>query len=244
MSPVMSIVAASLHNDVEQMRVVAENMANADVVAYRQQIAAPQEEFSKLAATIAGAATPEVAAARAPAMGVTIDTRPGTVRSTGEPLNVAIQGDGYFVVSTSQGNLLTRRGEFQLDPSGILCAFSGDPVLGTSGVIRIKGGTPQISADGSIHVAGQVVGQLSIVEPAPGAALTSAGEGFIASSAGQVPAAANTRVLQGFLETSNVSPVSQMVMLMQATRHFEATQRFARAYDSMLESAINDLGTL
>lgn len=242
MSTVMSIVAASLQNDVEQMRVVAENMANADVVAYRQRIAAPQSGFSQLAAEVAGGTAPELAAAIVPRMAVTVDSHPGTVKSTGEPLNVAIQGDGYFVVSTAQGDLLTRRGDFQLDPSGTLCAFSGDPVLGTEGVIRIGGGTPQISADGSIRVANQLVGQLSIVQPAPGATLAPAANGFIASSAGQVPVGAGARVLQGFLETSNVSPVNQMAMLLQATRHFEAGQRFVRAYDTMLESAINDLG--
>ena len=242
MSTVMNIVAASMQNDAEQMRVVAENMANADVVAYRQRIATPQTGFAQLAASVAGGTAPELVGESAPQMTVTVDSHAGTVKGTGEPLNVAIQGDGYFVVSTPQGDLLTRRGDFQLDPAGTLCAFSGDPVLGTDGAIRIKGGTPQIGADGSIRVASQLVGQLSIVQPAPGATLVPADNGFIASSTGQVPVGTGARVLQGFLETSNVSPVNQMVMLMQATRHFEAGQRFVRAYDSMLESAINDLG--
>lgn len=242
MSTVMNILAASLHNDIDQMRVAASNMANADVVGYRQQIGVPQSDFSQVAAAVTGGAAPGVAAASAPQMAVAVDTRPGALKSTGEPLNVALQGNGYFVVSTARGELLTRRGDFQLNPSGTLCAFSGDPVLGTDGVIRIKGGTPQISADGSIRVANQLVGQLDIVQPAPGATLQPAGDGFLVSSTGQVAAGAGTQVLQGFVEGSNVSPVNQMVMLMQATRHFEASQRFVRAYDSMLDSAITDLG--
>lgn len=242
MSTVMSIIAASLHSDIDQMRMAAGNMANADVVAYRQQIGVPQGDFSQVAAAVTGGAAPGVAGPSAPQMAVTVDTRPGALKSTGEPLNVAIQGNGYFVVSTASGQLLTRRGDFQLDPSGTLCAFSGDPVLGTDGVIRIKGGTPQIGADGSIRIANQLVGQLDIVQPAPDATLQPAGNGFLSSSTGQVAAGAGTQVLQGFLEGSNVSPVNQMVMLMQATRHFEAGQRFVRAYDSMLDSAITDLG--
>lgn len=242
MSTVMNILAASLHNDIDQMRVAAGNMANADVVGYRQQIGVPQSDFSQVAAAVTGGAAPGVAGASAPQMAVAVDTRPGALKSTGEPLNVALQGNGYFVVSTARGQLLTRRGDFQLDPSGTLCAFTGDPVLGTDGVIRIKGGTPQIAADGSIRVANQLVGQLDIVQPAPGATLQPAGDGFLVSSTGQVAAGAGTQVLQGFVEGSNVSPVNQMVMLMQATRHFEASQRFVRAYDSMLDSAITDLG--
>lgn len=237
MSIVMSILAASLRNDSDQMRVVAENMANADVVAYRQRIAVPQNEFSQLAA-----AAPDLLAESVPQMQVAIDTRPGTVKSTGEPLDVAIEGEGYFVVNTPQGELLTRRGDFHLDASGTLCAFNGEPVLGTEGVMHIKGGTAQISADGSVRVANQLIGQLDIVQPASGATLQPVADGLFASSGGEMPAGPETHVLQGFLETSNVSAVNQMVMLMQATRNFEADQHFVRAYDEMLAGAINDLG--
>jgi len=245
MSVVMSILAASMRNDVDQMRLVAQNMASADVVAYRQHIGVARPDFASLFGqeNAAAGAAPALAATGAVHMDVAIDSRPGTLRQTGEPLDVAIQGDGYFVVSTAQGQLLTRRGDFHLDSSGTLSAFSGDPVLGTQGEIRIKGGTPRIEADGSVLVGGQVIGHLEIAEPAPGGALQPVGDGgLFAASGGQVSVDAGAQVRQGFLETSNVSPVNQMMTLLQTTHHFEADQRFVRAYDQMLDQAINDLG--
>lgn len=242
MSTVMNILAASMHDDVAQMRVIAENVAGTSVVAYRQRIGVMQDEFSRaLAANMpATVATPEAVSAELPSLRVVIDSRPGTLKSTGEPLDAAIQGDGYFVVSTPQGDLLTRRGDFHLDASGTLCAYSGDPLAGTQGAIRVKEGTPRIKQDGTVLVGDRAVGQLEIARPAPGATLEPVGEGFYAASGGRVAAQAEVR--QGFLEASNVSPVNQMVALLQATRHFEAGQRFVRAYDEMLQHAIDDLG--
>jgi flagellar basal-body rod protein FlgG len=237
----MSILAASMHDDVAQLGVIAQNVAGTNVVAYRQQIGVMQDDFPRaMAASMSAAQTPEALAAQLPTLHVVTDSRPGTLKSTGEPLDAAVQGDGYFVVNTPQGDVLTRRGDFHLDASGTLCAYSGDPLGGTQGAIRVKEGTPQIKPDGTVVVAGQVVGQLEIARPAPGATLQPAGEGFYVASGGRV--AAQAQVRQGFLEASNVSPVNQMVALLQATRHFEAGQRFVRAYDEMLQHAIDDLG--
>lgn len=245
MSIAMNLISASMHNDTDQMRLIAENMANAAVVAYRERVGVARTSFQSLLqpGDVAGGAMLDPAAMASPGqMAVAVDTRPGTLRETGEPLDVAIQGDGYFVVSTAQGELLTRRGDFHLDSTGTLCAFSGDPVLGTEGIIRIKAGTPQIASDGTIVVAGQTVGHLEIAQPAQESALQPMADGLFAAPGGQAPAGAAAQVRQGFLETSNVSPVNQMVALLQTTHHFEAGQRFVRAYDEMLDQAITDLG--
>jgi flagellar basal-body rod protein FlgG len=170
-----------------------------------------------------------------------VDTRPGTFKSTNEPLNVAIQGDAYFVVSSAQGDLLMRRGDFHLDPDGILAAFSGDPVLGSEGSIQISAGSPQIDTSGTVRVGNAVVGHLRLEELTPGSTLEPVGDGLFAARGGTT-SSATAQVHQGFLETANVSPVNEMVRLMQTMRHFEASQRFVRAYDEMLDHAISDLG--
>lgn len=242
MSTVMNIVAASMHNDADQMSVVAQNMASANVVAYQQRIPVLRDEFARVAESTRADTVDAAMTATVPSLELAVDPTPGTLSETSEPLNVAVQGNGYFVVDSAQGQLLTRRGDFHVDASGTLCAFSGDPVVGTEGEIRIKGGTPQINADGTVLVANQVVGHLEIAQPASGATLQPAGDGFFTSSGGQVSAGSAAQVRQGFLETSNVSPVNQMVTLMQVIRHFEAGQRFVRAYDEMLNDAIDDLG--
>jgi flagellar basal-body rod protein FlgG len=243
MSDIMSIVAATMHADTDALRLVGENVSSSDNVAYRRQFQVSRPDFAATESTLSGEssrATP--LHSRTPRVEVDVDSRPGTFKSTGEPLNVAIQGDAYFVVSTAEGDLLMRRGDFHLDPDGVLTAFSGDPVLGTEGSIHISGGSPQIDTDGTVRVANSIVGHLRLEELPPGAALQPVGDGLFSSTGGATTTSTTAQVHQGFLETSNVSPVNEMVRLMQTMRHFEASQRFVRTYDEMLDRAISDLG--
>ena len=169
----------------------------------------------------------------------------GTLRSTGESLNVALQGDGYFVVDTAQGELLTRRGDFRVDESGVLNAYTGDPVLGTEGALHMPTGTVQIDADGTVRVGTATVGHLRVEQPDASTQLTEHSNGLFSMPAGEEPSAtAAVQVHQGFLETSNVQPVTEMMHMMATIRHFEAGQRYMRAYDEMLDKAINDLGQI
>ena len=239
MSNVMSIVAATMHADADALRLVSENVSSADNVAYRRRFQVARADFSAAESAAAGS---ESYHARAPRIQVDVDTRPGTFKSTGEPFNVAIQGDAYFVVNTAQGEMLMRRGDFHLDTNGVLSAFSGDPVAGTEGSIQISGGPPQIDTSGTIRVGNDVVGHLRLEELAPGATLEPAGDGLFTTRGGSTTSSTTAQVRQGFLETANVAPVNEMVRLLQTMRHFEAGQRFVRAYDEMLDRAISDLG--
>jgi len=243
----MSIVATTMRADSDALRLTGQNISNADNVAYRRQfeVARPggptgQPDF----AAVASATAPPAPQSRAPRVEVDVDTRPGTFKSTGEPLNVAIQGDAYFVVSTAQGDMLMRRGDFHLGPDGVLTAFTGDPVLGTEGTLRIAGGTPQIDTGGTIRVANEVVGHLRLDELAPGTTLEPLADGLFRTRGGSTTSSTTAQVRQGFLETGNVSPVNEMVRMLQTMRHFEASQRFVRTYDEMLDKAISDLGKI
>ena len=238
MSDIMSIVAATMQSDSEALRLVGQNISNSDNVAYRRQFQVARPDFAELASATAS----EALQSRAPRREVDVDTRAGTFKSTGEPLNVAIQGDAYFVVNTAQGDMLMRRGDFHLDPDGVLTAFSGDPVLGMEGTLRISGGTPQIDTTGTIRVGNEVVGHLRLEELAPGTTLEPIAEGLFTTRSGSTTSSTTAQIHQGMLETGNVSPVNEMVRLLQTMRHFEASQRFVRTYDEMLDRAISDLG--
>jgi flagellar basal-body rod protein FlgF len=240
MSDIMSIVAATMQADSEALRLVGQNISNADNVAYRRQFQVARPDFADLASATAS----EALQSRAPRMEVDVDTRVGTFKNTGEPLNVAIQGDAYFVVNTAQGDMLMRRGDFHLDPDGVLSAFSGDPVLGMEGTLRISGGAPQIDTTGTIRVGNEVVGHLRLEELAPGTTLEPIADGLFTTRSGSTTSSTTAQVHQGFLETGNVSPVNEMVRLLQTMRHFEASQRFVRTYDEMLDRAISDLGKI
>jgi flagellar basal-body rod protein FlgF len=240
MSDIMSLVATAMRADSDALRLTGQNISSSDAVAYRRQFQVARPDF----AAVASAMSSPVLQSREPRLEVDVDTRPSTFKRTGEPLDVAIQGDAYFVVDTAQGNLLMRRGDFHLAPDGVLTAFSGDPVLGTEGTIRITGGNPQIESNGTIRVGNEVVGHLRLDELAPGTALDPVADGLFATRGGSTTTSTTAQLHQGFLETGNVSPVNEMVRMLQTMRHFEASQRFARTYDEMLDKAITDLGKI
>ena len=242
MSELMNMVTAVMRDDADALRVTANNVSNANSVAYRRQLQVKHLDFATVAAGQHNAALSEF---QLPQTQVTVDTRPGTMRNTAEPLNVAVQGEGYFVVDTAQGEMLTRRGDFHVDESGVLSAFTGDPVLGAEGTLHIPDGAVQIAPDGTITVGTATVGHLRVVQPENGALLSESSNGLLSLPAGQgTTDAAAMQVHQGFLETSNVQPVTEMMHLMESIRHFESGQRYVRAYDDMLDKAITDLGQI
>ncbi len=234
MTDAMQAIAAALQTDAESVRIIAQNIANAQNPAYRREIAVTSTSFD--------AVTSAVHAAK---MRSVIDRTPGTLRNTGEPLHLAVEGSGFFVIDTGQGELLTRRGDFRLDGDGQLVTHDGLAVLGGKGPIHIDGGSPAIDPDGTVRLAGTVVDRLRIAEVPKDTDLQPAGEeGYVLADGQTPPDAVAPIVRQGFLETSNVQSVNEMVQLMDTMRRFEAAQHFVRGYDGMTDEAIKTLGKI
>jgi flagellar basal-body rod protein FlgF len=246
MSDAIAALSEAMRNDAETLRVIGQNVSNIDTVAYRREIAVMRTSFDQAAdeARAELGSPAELAAAAglaAPAEFETaIDQRPGTLKASSEALHLALEGPGFFVVDTPQGEALTRRGDFRLDSEGRLVTRQGMPVLGENGAVHIAG-TPQIAADGAVRVDGAVVGQLRVAQVAPGAPLSSLGADLYRGE--QLPQGdSSARVRQGFLEASNVESVQEMIRLIETMRHFEGVQRFVRGYDDMMGKAISELG--
>lgn len=236
MTDAISMIESAMRADAEAMRVYGQNVANAEVTAYRRQIPLTSVSFDQLLAT---GAHPEITPE--PASTVAIDRRQGTLKGTGEPLHIALEGNGYFVLQAPQGSQYTRRGDFAVSAAGVLTSGSGMPVLGTNGEIVIGTGTPVIESDGTVRVGNDVVGQIAVVQIANEETLQYLGDGVYAGA--DITATESDAVVrQHYLETSNVTPVGEMVQMMETIRHFEAAQRFVRGYDEMLEKAISELG--
>jgi flagellar basal-body rod protein FlgF len=234
MSDAIASLSDALRNDAETLRVIGQNVANMETVAYRREIAVTHATFEQAAEEVrAGIGRPLTVQSM-------IDPRPGTLKSTGEPLHLALEGSGFFVVETPQGEALTRRGDFRLDSDGRLVTKDGLAVLGSQGSIQIAG-TPAIAPDGTIRVGGETVAQVRIAQVAADSPLTPIGGDLY--TAAQLPDAdMSARVRQGFLETSNVESVQEMVRLIETMRHFETVQRFVRGYQDMVGKAITELG--
>ncbi|WP_243370245.1 flagellar basal-body rod protein FlgF [Geotalea sp. SG265] len=171
------------------------------------------------------------------------DYSPGPLTQTGNTLDLALNGDGFFVVTTPQGRAYTRQGNFRLDAGGRLVTSEGYQVQG-NGPITISGGQVDIDAKGAILVDGTPVGTLEVVDFPKPYNLQKLGEGlFVPINPQDTPVAVTaTTVQQGALEGSNVNVVAEMVRLIETTRYFESCQKVVRSYDDLTGKAANDLG--
>jgi flagellar basal-body rod protein FlgF len=182
----------------------------------------------------AGAATPTPV--------TQMDLSQGSFRETGRPLDLALDGQGFFVVRTARGERLTRGGGFRLDGTGTLTDQHGDPVLGRRGPVVITGGTVEVRADGTVVVDGQPVDTLRLETVANAATLRKEGGNQLSTQGATKPAdAASLRVRQGAIEESNLDAIHGMVDLVTIQRAYTANINVLRAMDGVLGTVANDL---
>jgi flagellar basal-body rod protein FlgF len=176
------------------------------------------------------------------------DLRTGTLRTTGNPLDLGLAGDGFFVVQTPAGERYTRGGSFQLDADRRLVDAQGNAVLGTtgdgaSGPIVLPSGAVTVDAAGAVSVDGKAVATLRLERTAPGAQLAhEGGTLFVPDGSGQPVAAADRRVRQGSLEESNVSPIGSLVDMIAVQRAYASVQKAVTTLDAVRGTAVTDLG--
>ncbi len=235
-----AITSASLamQGDLQRLTTLGQNIANVATVGYRRQVPVSQE-FSALLATTESASA---LAAQQPLIYSSTDNHAGSLKSTARSLDVALEGDGFLNVRTESGVLYTRRGDFHLDGSGRLVTFSGDAVLSGGSEIRLPNSQVSINNLGEIRANGNLLGRLDITEFGEAKNLTYQGQGLFSGDNAQPSTnVSRTQVRQGFLENSNVDPLSETAYLMETSRHFELCRNAVTAYDEMLDSAINTL---
>lgn len=174
--------------------------------------------------------------------GSQLDLRQGNLQSTGNSLDAAISGPGYFVVQSRGGVRYTRNGSFHLDANGQLVNNNEEPVLGPNGPILLAPGEVAIGPDGTISVAGATAAQLRLAEFSSSTTLVPEGNSnFIAPPNSEIPAA-NSQVQQGMLESSNISPVAGMIALTSLQRHTEMLERALGVFQNDFDkTAILDL---
>lgn len=175
---------------------------------------------------------------------IVTDFTVGNITDTGGALDLAIKGDGFFKVQGEDGQpLYSRNGSFAVT-DGYLTDLDGRQVLGRGGAIQLPGGEIDISSNGTIFAGGTNVGQLDIVNIDNKEHLRKRGDNLYEvvenGDAGESPF--DGEVLQGYLETSNMNPISGMVEMITLMREFEANQKVVKMQDEMLERAANEIG--
>lgn len=177
----------------------------------------------------------------------------GSLRSTGSPLDIALDGKGFFEVLTPQGVRWTRNGGLQIDGEGRLVTRDGFPILKegqndpTQRIVRVSGGHITISQGGDIFDSGQTIGRLAVVDFEKPDDLQKVGNSLYqlkSNAVSQPQPDGEARVQQGFLESSNVNVVEEMTDMIAANRVFEATQHAIKAHDQMDDKLVNQVGKL
>ncbi len=162
------------------------------------------------------------------------DTSSGSIRMSGNALDVAISGPGYFQVQTNLGRRYTKAGNFQVNADGTMVTPSGYPVLGADGgqiVLPANAKDVKINGVGQVVVDGEDVGQIGIAEFTDQQRMTRLG-GTLYSANEQPIAPDNSRLVQGGVESSNVSAVSEMTKVMEISRTVSGTAKFVETmYD-------------
>jgi flagellar basal-body rod protein FlgF len=166
----------------------------------------------------------------------------GLMNQTKNPTDFALSGEGYFQVQGEQGIFYTRRGDFQVNNQGELTTATGETVLGKGGVIKVDDHAFTVDSQGGLFIDHHKVDQLNIVQFKQPLLLRYSGNGLYQGEESPIPVGANTLVRQGFIEQSNVKSIDEMMDMVKTSRHFEANQRVMRTADSLLATAINQLG--
>jgi flagellar basal-body rod protein FlgF/flagellar basal-body rod protein FlgG len=220
----------------QALELAANNLANISTTGYKAQ----REFYKSLTATL-DTSHPRPLSALNQAInnygmlgGARVDVQPGTLERTGNDLDVAMEGSGFFVVQTKAGLRYTRNGNFRLDAAGQLVTAWGDPVMDDQNrPLEVPSGPVSISPDGTISSKGAVVGRLNTVDFAPGTVFVPEGNSTYKAATGAPTPAVDPRVHQGMLEASNMNSVSGMVGLIMI-------QRQAQLYEQALSIFHND----
>jgi len=236
----VSVTAASgLQSRMEALDLVANNLANTTTGGFKLD-----REFYTLFTAADNDA--EGAATRLPLIQKQwTDFSQGMLTPTGNALDLALSGKGFFAVNGPNGPLYTRNGSFQLSPSGQLTTAEGYAVRDTNGQpIQTSSQDPlEITPDGSITQSGQSIGQLQVVNFQDSSVLQKMGNSyFLPTDPKTVPAAvADTTVQQGKTENSNVAPAESAVRLVGLMRQFEMLQKAITITSDMNKQALTEV---
>jgi flagellar basal-body rod protein FlgF len=224
--------------------VTANNVANANTVGFRADRVAFDE-----ALVTAGARTAQPPSLRySVAERVVMESAQGSHQTTGNPYDLALGGEGYFVLSTPQGERYTRTGSFVLSEDGVLRTPDGNDLLGDGRPdprirIPLNARDVTIGSDGTVRADGENIARIRVVNFADPATLGKEGESRFFASAPPVAAPVTTTVVQGALETSNVNAVAGLNEVISISRLFESLERVIQTFSQIDSRTARDIGS-
>ena len=229
-----------------RLDVVANNMANVSTTGFRRE----QPVFRELVRQSEG----QMAADAKPVSfvldhGAVHDTRAGAFQSTGNPLDLMIDGPGYLSVATPDGGTAyTRAGNLKLLENGQLATAAGQPVLGEGGapitVPAEQGGRISVLTDGTVNGPGGPLGRIAVTAFDNESLVSPIGNNLLTGTGGRELPAEQTRLRSGGLESSNVQPIVETTQMVEVLRSYQTSQRMSDSLGDMRRNAIGRLGRL
>lgn len=216
-----------------EMRAVANNMANISTTGFRKEGVV----FAEFVADLEGS---EPSLSMASAEGRIINLAQGSLTQTGGTFDFAIEGDGFFMIETPEGNRLSRAGSFTPSPEGELVTPDGHRLLDLGGApifVPTDAGAIAVAQDGTISAGGNPIAQIGLFLPTdPNDLVHTGGTRF--SADGGVEPFEGGAIFQGFLENSNVNPVREIARMIEVQRAYEMGQGFLEKEDARIRSVI------
>jgi flagellar basal-body rod protein FlgF len=222
-----------------RLETIADNIANMNTVGYRATGVSFEAEIAR-----AGEARIDYVSSGSNF----VSRRIGGLVKTDNPLDFALQGDGWFAIQTPSGIAYTRDGRASIDDSGTLRTLNGDPILDAGGapiIVDGAAGTVTVSADGMITQNGRQIGAIGVFAIDPGATLKRTENSGVVPDKAATPILDFTRngVVQGAVESSNVDPIHEMTRLIDVTRVFDGVVAETSQSEASLQDAIKTLGS-
>lgn len=172
------------------------------------------------------------------------DYTQGSLEETHLSTDVALAGDGFFVMDTPEGERYTRCGAFALTVDGYLCDTEGNYLLGVNGRINVGTDNFTVTGNGNVYVDGEYVNTIRVVRFEDNNSLRSQGGNLFYATEDAIDATGSVDVKQGFVENSNVSVAREMVDMITVYRAYETNQKILTMIDETLGKAVNEIGGL
>lgn len=225
-----------------RMDVTANNLANMTTAGFKAERLVLREDEQRPAAVAENPSD----VAFVDAWRLQRDFSGGAVERTGNPLDLAIKGDGFFTIQTADGVAYTRDGRFSMNVSGQLVTRSGKPVLSGGSPVRLDpaGGDVVIQKNGAISQGGKPVGTLDLVNFTQPAALEKIGDNLWKSSGELARPATGFEIQQSAIENSNVNPVREITEMVEVSRAYQSVSHMIDQSDELRAKAIDKLSRL
>ncbi|MBI1263086.1 MAG: flagellar basal-body rod protein FlgF [Rhizobiales bacterium] len=223
-----------------QMSTIANNIANMNTPSYKAENMLFEEYVMKNATE----QSPDKTLSFVQDYGQTRDMSDGSLETTGNPLDIAITGQGFFKVQTPGGTQYTRNGHMQLDDQGQLVNSNGDPILSDAGspiTFATDEKSITIARDGTITTSAGTRGKLAVVSFDNMQAMKNEGQSMMSTTQAEIPAT-GVRLIQGAVEGSNVKPILEMTNMIEVQRSYERARKLIETADDMRARAISTLG--